>query len=88
MSADLEPIPATALPLALSKLGVIVPYSACWRRAIDGQIPSHRRGRLVMFRPEDLPDIAAFFRAEALGGPRKPGPKPRTAANPVAISAN
>lgn len=92
MSIDLEPFPLTLLPSRLSEMGVPVSYAESYRCVLDAAIKSHRKGRLLMINPADLPEIAAFFRAKAACktdriGRTKPMHMARPAAYPEAIPA-
>lgn len=87
-----EIIYAVAMPAELANLGVTVSYSAFWRRAADKLIPSHRKGRFVVIKAADLPEIAAFFRLEAeakvnRGGRTKPEGRARLTASHSASQA-
>ena len=46
-----------ASPLLRERFGTVTNYSQLWRLAIDGLIPTQRRGRITLIREADLPVV-------------------------------
>lgn len=51
-------IPLSAVPAALLKHGVAVPYHRVWSAVIAGAIPHERVGQRIRINCDDLPALA------------------------------
>ena len=54
-------IPLNELPRLLRQRGVIVSYPKVWRAAVEGEIPTIRKGQRWHIDPANLDAIAAHY---------------------------